>query len=71
MTPSRTAVRRLALGRFLSLTGTFAAGTALTYTIYQRTGSTVWVSATMLLTWGIIGFLGPLAGSAIGSTAGG
>jgi MFS family permease len=63
VTPSRTAVRRLALGRFLSLTGTFAAGTALTYTIYQRTGSTVWISATMLLTWGIIGFLGPLAGA--------
>lgn len=62
-TPARTAVRRLALGRVISFTGTFAAGTALTFTIYQRTHSTVWVSATMLLTWGLIGFFGPVAGA--------
>lgn len=63
LTPARTAVRRLALGRVISFTGTFAAGTALTFTIYQRTHSTVWVSATMLLTWGLIGFFGPLSGA--------
>jgi MFS family permease len=63
MTPARTAVRRLALGRVISFTGTFAAGTALTFTIYQRTHSTLWVSATMLLTWGLIGFFGPVAGA--------
>lgn len=63
ITPARTAVRRLALGRAISFTGTFAAGTALTFTVYQRTRSTAWVSATMLLTWGLIGFFGPLAGA--------
>src|SRR5438093_3978715 len=63
MTPARTAVRRLALGRVISFTGTFAAGTALTFTIYQRTHSTLWVSATILLTWGLIGFFGPVAGA--------
>jgi len=63
MTPPRTAVRRLALGRLISMTGTFAAGTALTFTIFERTGSAAWISATMLLTWGIIGFFGPFAGA--------
>ena len=63
MTAPRTAVRRLALGRVISMTGTFAAGTALTFTIYQQTRSTAWISATMLLTWAVIGFLGPLAGA--------
>lgn len=63
MTPARTAVRRLALGRFISFAGSLAAGTALTFTIYERTDSAVWISATMLLTWGIIGFFGPWAGA--------
>jgi MFS family permease len=63
VTAPRTAVRRLALGRVISMTGTFAAGTALTFTIYQQTRSTAWISATMLLTWAVIGFLGPLAGA--------
>jgi hypothetical protein len=49
VTAPRTAVRRLALGRVISMTGTFAAGTALTFTIYQQTRSTAWISATMLL----------------------
>lgn len=63
MTPPRTAVRRLALGRAISVAGTFAAGTALVYTIYRETQSTAWISATMLLTWAVIGFFGPLAGA--------
>ena len=62
MTP-RTAVRRLALGRAISVAGTFAAGTALTYTIYRETQSTAWISATLLLTWAVIGFFSPLAGA--------
>jgi hypothetical protein len=40
VTPPRTAVRRLALGRAISVAGTFAAGTALLYTIYRETQST-------------------------------
>ena len=63
MTPPRTAVRRLALGRAISVAGTFAAGTALVYTIYRETQSTAWISATMLLTWAVIGFFSPLAGA--------
>jgi MFS family permease len=43
--------------------GTFAAGTALVYTIYRETQSTAWISATMLLTWAVIGFFSPLAGA--------
>jgi MFS family permease len=63
VTPPRTAVRRLALGRAISVAGTFAAGTALVYTIYRETQSTAWISATMLLTWAVIGFFSPLAGA--------
>lgn len=62
-TPPRAAVRRLALGRGISAAGTFAAGTALTFTIYERTRSAAWITATMLLTWAVIGFLGPVAGA--------
>jgi MFS family permease len=62
ITPPRAAVRRLALGRVISGTGTFAAGTALTFVIYERTRSPAWITATMLLTWAVIGFFGPIAG---------
>ena len=62
-TPPRAAVRRLAVGRLISLTGTFAAGTALNFTIYVHTGSTAWLAAAMLLTWGVTGFFGPIAGA--------
>jgi MFS family permease len=62
-TPPRAAVRRLAIGRLVSLTGTIAAGTALSYSIYRQTGSAAWVAATMILTFGIIGLFGPIAGA--------
>ena len=39
LTPPRTAVRRIALGRLISLTGSIAAYTALTFHIYEVTGS--------------------------------
>jgi hypothetical protein len=42
-TPPRAAVRRLAIGRLVSLTGTISAGTALSYSIYRQTGSAAWV----------------------------
>jgi MFS family permease len=60
---ARAAVRRLALGRLISRTGTFAGGIALAFTIYEETGSAAWIAATMVLTWGIAGLLGPLAGA--------
>jgi MFS family permease len=62
-TPPRTAVRRLALGRVISVTGTFGAGTALNFEIWRQTRSSTWVAATMLLTFAVIGFFGPLAGA--------
>lgn len=61
--PARTAVRRLALSRIVSLSGTYAASIALAYSIYQQTRSTGWVAATMILTLGAVGFFGPAAGA--------
>lgn len=61
--PIRSAVRRLAVARMVSLTGTYAASIALAYAIYRQTGSTAWLSATMILTFGVVGFFGPVAGA--------
>jgi MFS family permease len=63
ITSPRVAVRRLALGRLISRTGTFAGGTALAFTIYEETGSAGWIAATMVLTWAFAGLLGPVAGA--------
>ena len=60
---ARTAVRKLAAGRLVSLTGTYAATIALAYSIYQQTRSTAWVAATMVLTFGAAGAFGPVAGA--------
>jgi MFS family permease len=62
-TPPRTAVRRLAAGRVISITGTFAAATALTFAIWRQTHSSAWVAATDLCTFAVIGFFGPAAGA--------
>jgi MFS family permease len=60
---SRTAVRRVALSRLISVTGSAAAYTALMATIYERTDhSPWWLAVTLLLTFGIGGLLGPVAG---------
>jgi MFS family permease len=60
---SRTAVRRIALSRLISVTGSAAAYTALMATIYERTNrSPWWLALTLLLTFGIGGLLGPVAG---------
>ncbi len=61
-TPPRIAIRRLALGRLVSLTGGEAAYIALMVAIYDRTGSNAWLSATLLLTIGAMGLLTPLGG---------
>jgi hypothetical protein len=45
MTAARAAVRRLALARVISVTGSAAAYTALMFEIYERTGSSVWLAA--------------------------
>lgn len=59
----QSSVGRLALARMVSLTGTYAASIALVFSIHQQTGSTAWVSATMILTFGVVGFFGPVAGA--------
>jgi len=60
----RSAVRRLAVARLISVTGGAAAYTALMSTIFERTGeSPFWLSMTLLLTFGVTGFIGPLAGA--------
>lgn len=62
---SRSAARRVALARLISLTGTSAAFTALVFAIYRQTQSSGWVAAALLLTLGIRGLLSPL-GSVLG-----
>ena len=59
---ARSAVRRLAIARLISVTGGAAAFAALNYTIYERTGSAAWLSASLLLTFGVSGLFAPLGG---------
>ena len=60
---SRVAVRSLAIARLISVAGGAAAYTALMATIFERTGgSPGWLSATLLLTFGVGGLIGPFAG---------
>jgi MFS family permease len=59
----RSAVRRLALARLISVTGGAAAFAALNFTIYERTGSTAWLSASLLLTFGVAGLFSPIGGA--------
>ncbi len=63
ITPPKTAVRRLAVARLISITGGAAAYTALMFSVYQRTRSPAWLSGTLLLTFGVNGLIGPLAGA--------
>jgi MFS family permease len=59
----KTAVRRLATARGISMTGSSAAYMALNFVIYQRTGSAVWVAAALLLTFGTTAVASPFAGA--------
>jgi MFS family permease len=62
MTEPRTAVRRLALARAISVTGSAAAYTALMFEIYDLTEeSAVWLAAALLVTEGVSGLVGPFA----------
>ena len=62
-TPWKTAVRRLAAARLISITGGAAAYTALMYTVYERTDSATWLSLTLFLTFGVAGIFAPLGGA--------
>jgi MFS family permease len=61
-TPSRSAARRIAIARLISLTGSQAAAISLAFLVYQRTGSATWLSVALLLTEGAQGALAPLVG---------
>ncbi len=62
-TRPRTAVRRLAAGRLISVTGGAAAYTALNFTVWNVTRSPWMQSLSLLLTFGVSGFLQPFAGA--------
>lgn len=59
----RSAVRRLAIARAISLTGGAAAFAALNFVIYERTGSAAWVAAALFLTFGTVGIASLFAGA--------
>lgn len=63
ITSPRTAVRRLALGRLISVTGGAGAYTALNFTVWDRTHSPGMQALSLLLTFGVAGILGPFAGA--------
>ena len=58
----RSNVRRLAVGRLISVTGGAAAYTALMFTVWDKTHSATWQSVALLLTFGVVGILSPLTG---------
>jgi predicted MFS family arabinose efflux permease len=63
-TPPIVAVRRLAVARCISVTGSMAAYAALIDLVYRRTnGSTIYLSLTVLLTIGAVGLLASLGGT--------
>jgi MFS family permease len=62
LTPPKTAIRRLAVARVISITGGAAAYVALNFSIYERTKSPAWVAAALFLTFGVAGFLMPFGG---------
>lgn len=49
----RTAVRRLAAARLVSIMGTGAANVALLVTMFEHTGSATWVAGTLVATHGV------------------
>lgn len=59
----RSNVRRLALGRLISVTGGGAAYTALNFMVWERTGSPFMQALALLLTFGVAGLLGPITGA--------
>jgi MFS family permease len=58
-----SSVGRIAFARMVSLVGSYAASIALVFSIHEQTHSTAWISATMILTFGVMGFFGPVAGA--------
>jgi MFS family permease len=64
MSPTpRSRIRRIAIGRLISVTGGAAAYTALNFTVWDRTHSPLMQAMSLLLTFGVAGLLGPFAGA--------
>ena len=62
MASPRAAIYRLSAARAISVTGSQVAMIALTYEVYEQTGSAVWVSAVFLATFATMGVLTPIGG---------
>jgi MFS family permease len=60
---ARRAVRRLALARLISLAGTDASAVAVSFGLYARTGSVGWLSASLLVMFGLGAVAAPLGGA--------
>jgi DHA3 family macrolide efflux protein-like MFS transporter len=60
----RTALRRLATSRFISMAGTDATGVAIGFALYAQTQSPRWLSLSLMLTVGAGALLAPLGGRA-------
>ncbi|TMK60614.1 MAG: MFS transporter [Actinobacteria bacterium] len=60
---ARSRIRRLAVGRLISITGGAAAYTALNFTVWDRTHSPSMQALSLLLTFGVAGLLGSVAGA--------
>jgi MFS family permease len=58
----RSAVRRLAGSRFISMAGTDASGVAIGFALYAQTKSATWLSLSLMITVGVSVLLSPLAG---------
>jgi MFS family permease len=64
MSPTpRSRIRRIAIGRLISVTGGAAAYTALNFTVWDQTHSPLMQAMSLLLTFGVAGLLGPFAGA--------
>jgi MFS family permease len=61
-TPTRSAVRRLAASRFISMAGSDATGVAIGFALYAQTQSAKWISLSMMLTIGAGVLVSPFAG---------
>jgi len=59
----RSNIRRLAIGRLISVTGGAAAFTALNFYVWHETRSHAMQALALLLTFGAAGLLGPFAGA--------
>jgi MFS family permease len=59
----RSNIRRLALGRLISVTGGAAAYTALNFAVFEKTRSPYMQALALLLTFGAAGLVGPFLGA--------